>query len=109
MSGGGNCSVHKSVRVFVRSGVTQFSGLTCSSVDLRMFLALLHDSRAWMCLRATLPPSLMPLPGHEGLQHGDVVLGEVVLTHNVLQGLQMTRYHTYRLHLVLTLEESQHY
>lgn len=53
MSGGGNCSVHKSVRVFVRSGVTQFSGLTCSSVDLRMFLALLHDSRAWTCLKVT--------------------------------------------------------
>lgn len=49
----------------------------------------------------------MPLPGHESLQHSDVVLGEVVLAHNVLQGLQMTRHHMYRLHLVLTLNETE--
>ena len=43
------------------------------------------------------------LPGHEGLQHGDVLLREVVLTHSVLQGLQVTRHHAHRLHLVFTL------
>ena len=34
-----------------------------------------------------------PLPGHEGLQHGHALPGEVVLTHHVLQGLQLARDH----------------
>lgn len=43
------------------------------------------------------------LPGHESLQSGHVLLGEVVLSHHVLQRLQVTRNHQHWLHLVLAL------
>lgn len=43
------------------------------------------------------------LPGHESLQSGHVLLGEVVLSHHVLQRLQVTRNYQHGLHLVLAL------
>lgn len=47
--------------------------------------------------------SVTSLPGHEGLQHSHTLFGEVILSNNVLQGLQVARHHQHRLHLVLTL------
>lgn len=43
------------------------------------------------------------LPGHEGLQHSHVLLGEVVLSNNVFQGMEVARDHEQGLDLVLTL------
>lgn len=87
----------------------QPSDLTLSSVDWRLFLAVPHDSRALLFLKAAcwLAHSVTPLPGHEGLQHSHALFGEVVLSNNVLQGVEVTGNHQYRLYLVLTLEKSE--
>lgn len=49
---------------------------------------------------------LTALPGHESLQHGHVLLGEVVLSHHVLQCVEVTRNHLHGLHLVLALDKA---
>lgn len=49
-----------------------------------------------------------PLPGHESLQHGNVLFGEVVLPHHMLQRLQVARDGAHGLHLVLALNTEEH-
>lgn len=54
------------------------------------------------------PIQFTPLPGHESLQHSHVLFGEIVLSHHVLQRLQVARNHAHRLHLVLALNTEEH-
>lgn len=54
------------------------------------------------------PIQFTPLPGHERLQHSHVLFGEIVLSHHVLQRLQVARNHAHRLHLVLALNTEEH-
>lgn len=59
------------------------------------------------CASLTASFGFASLPGHESLQHGHVLLGEVVLSHHVFQRLQVTRNHQHRLHLVFALDGAQ--
>lgn len=57
-----------------------------------------------------LAHSVTSLPGHEGLQHSHALFGEVVLSNDMLQSLEVAGDHNHRFHLILALkvEDQKH-